>query len=193
MLIPDCARVVHKGLVGSNEVILTFSARYSGAIGAPNLTDIAELHRDAFIDKLIPMINNSYTYQGCDTYDLGDPTAGGGTASGSLTAGGFAGGSAGTQVCAIATLKTAKRGKSFTGRSFFGPLHKDQVDVGGQKLAGTYQPVIQAAYDDYMSDVSAGIGDDGKLVVASAKLGTYEDVTSILVRSYLGTQRRRVN
>jgi hypothetical protein len=193
MLVPDCARVVHKGHVGSNEIIQTFAARHGGVLGPLTFTEIAELHRDAWIANMIPSLHSAYVYDSCDTFDLGDPSAGGGTASGSATAGAAGASSAGTQVCAIATLKTALRGKSYQGRSFLSPVTAAAVASNGQTLDGGWRTLIQASYDGYMSDVAGGIGDDGKLVIASPTLGTYEDVTSILVRSYLGTQRRRVN
>lgn len=92
---------------------------------------------------------------------------------------------------AIVTLRTGLAGRSNRGRVFFGGLQRSQIDQNtGDALDSSAVTAIQGAWDLFISDLSSAGSD---LVVASYVHATEHVVTQAKVRSYLGTQRRRVN
>lgn len=90
------------------------------------------------------------------------------------------------QVAALVKLQTAKRGRSYRGRVFLpgvDELHSErgQIDVS----------LISAWQSAWTTFLGAMAGYPHKLVVASYKHATAEDVTNVAVEQYCGTQRRR--
>lgn len=191
--IPDCARIAHKLSTGLEVMYVTFAARFAvGTFG--DLEAMAEQHGQAWLDNMQPRLSQSVFYEECTATDLGDSSAPIGTFNGGHTPGsGSLAGPAPMNVAMVVTLKTAKRGKSYTGRIYVPGLTSNNIASNGMQWSDSAVEAIQQGVEDYKEQVDPDVGDDGKLVVASPKLGTYEDVTIVQARKYLGTQRRRVN
>lgn len=92
------------------------------------------------------------------------------------------------QVAAGITWRTNNIGKSYTGRTFIGPVTSSMLDSGGLAIGSSARTIIQDAADDLLLPTANG----GQLVVWSPTLGVATDVTSAEARQPLRTQRRRL-
>jgi hypothetical protein len=90
------------------------------------------------------------------------------------------------QVAAIVKLKTDVRGRSYRGRAFLPWVVESAMNQG--VLDSTIKSSMQSAWNTWLSAMQ---GDNYYPVVASYKLATKSDITSIEIENYLGTQRRR--
>ena len=93
------------------------------------------------------------------------------------------------QVACVVSWKTLLSGKSYRGRTYLGPLSKDNVDTLG-KLSSADQTVMVNAATALISGLS-GMTPAAHLVVWSRKLGTFQPILNAHVGNYLDTIRRR--
>jgi len=90
------------------------------------------------------------------------------------------------QTAVVVKLLTAVRGRSYRGRIFL-PFVADSVTSPGILASGT-QGTMQTAWTTFFGALTT---DSWELVVASYKHSSATAVTSVLVESQVGTQRRR--
>lgn len=115
-------------------------------------------------------------------YTTGFPTTG--TASGDP---------AGGQVCAITTLTTGQRGRSYRGRVFWPGMSNSFLNAAD---GCTLDPDELANYDaliTHLQTALGGLSGSVNLAVASSKLAAAHAVVAHQTRTWLGTQRRRVS
>jgi hypothetical protein len=101
---------------------------------------------------------------------------------------GQSGGGSLPAVAATVSLATATRGRSHRGRIFLPTLGESAMTDG--LVAGGIRTAMQVGWDDFLDQFNDPAG-PGALVVASYKLHTSSDVTSLVVKSHVSTQRRR--
>lgn len=92
------------------------------------------------------------------------------------------------QGAAVVTLQTGLAGQSRRGRVFLGPVGESAQQDGVIASAGI--TVMQPAWNALLSGLLAWTT-PAELQVASYKLADSEPVSSVVVRTYLGSQRRR--
>jgi hypothetical protein len=196
--VPGGARVVHRGKAGSQDIVMTFGVQ-KNAVTTMSFTDIAQSHGSAFRARIVPLLSAVYAHHETLCYSLEDQTASAGVAT-------FAGPLAGSggppaaslAVCGVVTHKTAKRGRTYTGRTFFGPLGAPPMTPDGAAFTAAFVSAWQAAFNAYKNDVDTALADSGRLAVVSQGSPAKgiaphtEPVTSLLVRPTIATQRRRV-
>jgi hypothetical protein len=90
------------------------------------------------------------------------------------------------QVAAIVKLQTARRGRSYRGRIYLGPMGEAQAESG--VFVETTRVADQASWVAFSNQL---VTDGMALVVASYLHETSEQVLAITVESPLATQRRR--
>jgi hypothetical protein len=90
----------------------------------------------------------------------------------------------------VAILRTAKRGKSFTGRAFL-PIPEDAVTTPAGVVTDVWEGRAATLFADIQTNLAALVPSGG-LVVASRKLSTSEPVTTVEIRETYGRVRRRV-
>lgn len=93
------------------------------------------------------------------------------------------------QLAVCVSWKTLLAGKSFRGRTYVGPLSKDNADANG-KLTSVDLTVIQNAATALIAGLS-GMTPATHLTIWSRKLGTFQNVTNAHVGVYIDTIRRR--
>lgn len=86
------------------------------------------------------------------------------------------------------TWRTANIGKSYTGRSYLGPLALAALGGDGLTVASSAVTIVQNAANNLLLPTANG----GQLVVWSPTLGVATDVTGAQARPGLRTQRRRL-
>jgi len=96
------------------------------------------------------------------------------------------GGDFAPQVAVMVKFQTANRGRSFRGRLFL-PFTAE-ASIGQGHVTSGDLGATQTAWEDF---ADALIAVDLHLVVASYKLESAEDVTTVTVEGETGTQRRR--
>lgn len=198
--IPNGIRVVHIGRVGaSNEIVHTIGATNGGLAQGASLSSIAKSHGDAWRARIVPQMWNGYQHVATLAYSLEDRAAVAGDAGyASSLAGGGSASPAPLSACIVATMKTAKRGRTYTGRVFLGPYSGNVLGGDGQTWLPAWVSQVQTAMNNYKADVDPALGSNGRLAVNSAGSTlkgiqpTSTPVTGVLVRSYIGTQRRRL-
>jgi hypothetical protein len=90
------------------------------------------------------------------------------------------------QVAAIVKAGTAKRGRSYRGRVYLPwPM---EVAINAGQLNSVDQGLMNTAWSGFLS---AMVGDLRPMTIASYKLATQEQVTSLQLETFLGTIRRR--
>jgi hypothetical protein len=90
------------------------------------------------------------------------------------------------QVAALVKLRTGLRGRSKRGRVFL-PFTAEGAQSNGT-LTGSKVTTMQTEWDAFVAQL---LSDNNPLVVASYKLASSANVTSEVVESETGTQRRR--
>lgn len=100
--------------------------------------------------------------------------------------GGQSAGDVAPQMCAIASLKTDTRGRSYRGRVYL-PFVAEGAQANGSLGSG----IAVAMTTAWATFIAAAAGDDAHMVVASYKLAEATDVASVTVESLCATQRRR--
>lgn len=90
------------------------------------------------------------------------------------------------QVAAIIKLLTAKRGRSYRGRLFLPWVSEAALNFGN--IAASNVTGLTTAWIAFHLAMDAA---DAKLVVASYKLASAEEVVALIAESYSGTVRRR--
>lgn len=197
--IPNGVRIVHLGLVGGRQVVNTFGCQNGAGSAGESLDGLANTHLGAWRGNVVTKLPNQYQHVNTLAYSLEDNSLAPGDAhaTGPVT-GAVSSSAMPGQACFVASLKTAKRGRTYQGRAYIGPLWSTalQDDV---TIASTSVAIMQGALDAYKAAVDPSLGDNGRLAICSKgsplnSIGPHcEPVTSILVHSYIGTQRRRVN
>jgi hypothetical protein len=91
------------------------------------------------------------------------------------------------QCCALLSIRTLGRGRSFRGRTYIGPLGESDQQQGS---IGTG---LQSALTAFVNSVFASYGGISGLewTVYSRRLSTSNDVTQVIIRNFVATQRRR--
>lgn len=97
------------------------------------------------------------------------------------------------QVCGIITVNTAQIGRAYRGRIYTPFLAASSVDPNGQATVAYQNLLTQLANDYTGSVVVVGVNGTSNLspVIWHKKTSTWTQVTHFMVRSKLGTQRRR--
>ena len=108
------------------------------------------------------------------------------TAAGTKWSGQVTSGDIVPQVAGLISTRTAIRGRSARGRIYL-PYASETAIVDGSLAAG-YQAGAATSWETFRAAMNTA---GSPLVVASYKGGTAADVTSLIVRSHLATQRRR--
>lgn len=91
------------------------------------------------------------------------------------------------QCCALLSIRTQGRGRSFRGRTYIGPLGESDND------AGSISTGLQSAMTAFVNSVFTSYGGISGLewTVYSRRLAQSNDVTQVLIRNFIATQRRR--
>ena len=95
---------------------------------------------------------------------------------------------AAAQVAAGITWHTAFIGKSFTGRSFIGPLSNGGVNTDGATITSAFLAALTTGAANITPTLTGG----GEFCVWSDKLDSAEEITQAQIRTGLRTQRRRL-
>jgi hypothetical protein len=93
-------------------------------------------------------------------------------------------------VARVITLNTGVGGRSNRGRMFLAGEKSTDVDSPGTQWSGASSGFMQTASDAFLAALNPGAS-ASQLVVASYLLASARPVTSVLARTYFGTQRRR--
>lgn len=92
------------------------------------------------------------------------------------------------QVALVATFRTAVRGRSHRGRTYFPGWCEDEQTSGQGPTAAN----VTSVKDQFAGYLTSLVGSGVSLVVASYKLGTATDVANVTVDGRWDTQRRRL-
>jgi hypothetical protein len=92
-------------------------------------------------------------------------------------------------VCLVTTLRTARRGRSYRGRVYWGPSTEDYNVAPGVPQS----TLVVANTVQWTAHITALGGSGVSLVVASYLHSTAENVTTVSTDSRWDTQRRRLN
>lgn len=199
--IPNGVRIVHLGHVGQQQIVNTIGCQNgAGLDGGASLAALAKSHGDAWRSKILPQLSNVYTHDATLAYSLEDQSAAVGDAGYSAGAnGGLGGNPAPLAACAVISFKTAKRGRTYAGRTFMSPLVGANL-TGGLMWSAEQLAVLQTQWAGYKAAVDPGLAtNNGRMAVCSAGSPSHgiaphvEPVTSIIVRPVVGTQRRRLS
>lgn len=199
--IPNGVRIVHLGIMAGQQVVNTHGCQNGASEIGTDLGVLAKAAGDAWRARMVPQFPDTYQHVDTLAYSLENASlAPGDAAYASAVPGGHA--TAGGPImpasaCFVATLKTAKRGRTYTGRMYLPAYVAPMTD------ARTWAPAAvnayQTAINSYKADVDPAAGDNGRMAVCSKGSPVNgitphaEPVTGIIVRNYVGTQRRRVN
>lgn len=105
----------------------------------------------------------------------------------------WAGGASGEsipQACALVSLRTARRGRSGRGRVYIGPITETRQNDG--ILLEASRTEMEGAWEEFRENLLVG-SPTLALVVASYELVDVFEVSSVLVRTVISTQRRRLD
>lgn len=185
-------RVVHKGTMSGQQVVMTHGVKLGAAPTGPQLDALVAVCRDAFQANLRDRLVTAYTYQSCQAYDLSPNSAAAAEIAGTGT-GVETGAPASLSVAAIVAWKTARAGRSFRGRTFYAPLSSAYLALDGRTITPAGLTAFQSAWTAYRTAVDAATTTGGgKIAVLSERLGSAEEVTSLVVRQVVGSQRGRL-
>lgn len=92
------------------------------------------------------------------------------------------------QACGVVQLLTSTVGGSFRGRKYIGPLERGQIAATATDLVSTAISTWQGALNTLVATSGSGV----QLVIWSRKNQVSTPVESGVVRTRLGTQRRRL-
>lgn len=197
--IPNGVRIAHIGSIGGHQVVNTVGCQNGGTEVGDDLGVIAKKHGDAWRAQMVPIMSAAYTHVNTLAYSLEDQSAMVGDAAyGSGLVGGAAGGPAPAHACVVVSLKTAKRGRTYQGRMFLSPFLASQVDMDASHWVAALTASINTKFAAYKAAVDPATGDNGRLAVCSEGSVSkgiaphVEPVTAFVVRSVIGSQRRRL-
>jgi hypothetical protein len=106
---------------------------------------------------------------------------------------GTAGGDpAGGQVCAITTLTTGQRGRSYRGRVYWPAVSNSFINSADGCTIDSDELANYDALITHLQTALGGLSGSVNLAVASKKLLAAHAVTAHQTRTWIGTQRRRV-
>ena len=196
--IPNGVRIVHIGNVFGVEFLNTVGCiNGSEDTGAP-LDDLAARHGGAWRSHILPLISSAYTHLNTLAYSLEDQTAQGDALFTTAPTGGDNGTCNVASACMVAAFKTAKRGRTYQGRTYCGPLTIDKMDDTGTQWLSATVASWNAAWAAYKDAVDPTVGDNGAMAVCSKGSPTkgiaphVEKVTAIMCRRPIGSQRGRL-
>lgn len=91
------------------------------------------------------------------------------------------------QCCALLSIRTLGRGRSFRGRTYIGPLGEADNNQGSISTG------LQSALTSFVNSVFNSYGGISGLewTIYSRRLEQANDVTQVLIRNFIATQRRR--
>jgi len=94
------------------------------------------------------------------------------------------------EVAAVTTFASGTPGRSFRNRWYWPGIEADSLDIapGDGVFSSAFVGNMQTAFNSFLA---ATAGTTFKHVVASPKLGTFVDVTSVTVKRRPASQRRR--
>jgi hypothetical protein len=199
--IPNGIRVVHLGHVGTIEIVNTIGCQngVDGAMG-DDMDSLAQHHGDAWRAHIVPLLGSWYEHTETLAYSLEDESLAPGNATFSgAQAGGYTNTMAPLGTCMVVAFKTAKRGRTYQGRTFISPLPTTWVNGDSHSWTTDAVATMQTAMAAYKDAVDPALNGNGRLAVNSKGSPTHgiaphsEPVTSILVRSNMGSQRRRLS
>lgn len=189
---PNIALVSIRGTAkGGQQIVMTHGALAASAGATIDLQALVTASRNAFQSTTgpLPGMTQEYVLDEVAAYFAGSNAAAAAVARTGTGAGGRAIGSYPLQVTGILTLKTAFRGKRFTGRMYVGPLCGDDCGDPRTVFAAARQQDYQTRWDSYRTQLqTAGF----QMAVFSRAGGTASPVSQLLFRPYFGTQRRRL-
>lgn len=198
--IPNGVRVVHLGHIGTVQIVNTIGTVNGAGESGSSLSDIATSHATSWRAHIVTQMNSQYVHDDTLAYSLEDQSlAAGDAALGAGLAGTFNNDLSPLSACMVVSFKTAKRGRTYQGRTFMSGFSQADVAADGRSWDAAKVALMQTAMEAYKADVDPTLGDNGKLAVCSKGapdkgiLPHVEPVTGILVRSAIGTQRRRLS
>lgn len=200
--IPNGVRIVHLGTAGAQQIVHTFGASNGAGGTGSDLSALAKTHGDAWRANIVPLLHSVYKHQATLCYSLEDQSKAAGDAGYSNVATGAGTGTVGPLSNAVVvSMKTAKRGRTYQGRVFLGPWSNNLGDATGTQWVQGFLDTVQTKMNAYKAAVDPNISvpQNGRLAVCSkgsAITGAaphVEPVTAVLVRAYVGTQRRRLS
>lgn len=185
-------RVVHKGTASGQQIVMTHGVLMTGPPTGAHLTALATLAETQFRTNILGHLASAFAYNGVSIYDLSPNSAAAAEVAGSGT-GSATGTSASLSVAAIVAWKTARAGRSFRGRTYMAPLVTAGLATDGRTLVPASATAYQNAWIAYRTALDgATTTNGGKIAILSERLGSAEVVTSVIVRSVLGSQRGRL-
>lgn len=199
--IPNGVRIVHLGTVGTQQVVMSFGCQNGvGGVGA-SLNDLAKSHGDAWRASVLTVLHNTYKHVATLAYSLEDQTKAAGDAGYAASAPGGGAGTVGPLSNAVVvSLKTAKRGRTYQGRVFLGPWAQTWNNPDGVTWQTALTDGIAQKMAAYRAAVDPNLSLQNNGALAICSKGSHvggpgphiERVTSMIVRPYIATQRRRL-
>lgn len=199
--IPNGVRVVHVGHIGGQQIINTIGAENKGGLLDGSLAGIAKRHGDAWRAQILPNLEGHYWHDATLAYSLEDQSKAAGDAGYSSAVAGGAGNDSITpaNVAMVVSFKTAKRGRTYQGRTFLSGVGLYNYSGDGLTWKQSQLAVFQTKWAAYKAAVDPALDSNGRMAVCSHGSTKYgiaphvEPVTAIICRPGLGTQRRRVS
>jgi len=192
----NCAEVVIRSVFSSQAIYLTFGVQKVGAFAGTDLSDIADIVADHTITDLLPHQHALLTTNDVKVTDLTtqfSPIFVGGT--GLPLAGSGATSPATTNTALVVSFKTDKRGRAFRGRNYIAGLLAAELAT-----ADEWGATIVADMVSYYNGMFGDLGAAGFTAVVLSRqengvrrtVGEPTQITAVLGRTAIGTQRRRV-
>lgn len=191
MAIGDIYRFSLQGDWGGSDqayVTLHFKALSVGATPA----NLASALTAGFVTSLLPFLANVFTWRQWNylSRNLVPPLSGFSTA-GMPKACTQASDALPHQTSLVVTFRTAYAGRSFRGRMYL-PAPTESENATGAVLDNTSATNLQAVFTTLVNTYGSGGSDpDWQLGIYSQKLAQFNPVTTSVVRTNWGTQRRR--
>lgn len=141
----------------------------------------------------MPVLIAAIRHDDTAVYDQGEPPFATATAP-STTVGGGTGEPATLAASVVVTQKTALAGKRYTGRMYLPAPNEGAVAGDGRTYQAVSVTAFQNAMNAYFTAINAigAAGDTARFAVLSRRIGVATPVTSLVVRNYVATQRRRL-
>lgn len=192
--IAGCTKVELMGTDQSSgrPIANVFHALSANNILAADLLVIATAVENWWYSSMRALMSSSYRYDETRCTDL--TTSSSAQVVKNTVSGTFATGGPGapSSIACLVSLHTVKRGHSHTGRVFVSPIPYVKTATGINSLDSTYVSDMAAAWTTLDTALEAITPTGSALAVASKKLATVDECTSVSVASKLSTQRRRM-
>lgn len=187
LVIPNVYRCSIQATFGGHQVVNVIGVQGSAAGQQATVAAALKTAWEATGGPL-KMLPTTLTMVQYSVMDL-STTTGGIAVLPSTTAGGVAGSASTRAAAAIVKWNGGSRARSTRGRLYLGPVPAANLASDGGSLATAAVTAITSAFNAFQASL---VGAGFPLVVISRKTASATAVTSLLVETQIGTQRRRI-